>query len=68
MKVKFAESFKLTLALVREQALPLLGLFIVSCCLNVTCEDAMQLLTPKQETERWTLQLGIGIWELKHVY
>jgi hypothetical protein len=64
MKAKFADSLKLTASLLKQQALPLLGLFVVGCTLELTFEDAMQLLTPIQENQRWIMQLILGIWDL----
>lgn len=63
MKAKISKSIRLTMALLREQALPMLGIFIIGCILNLLIEDAMQLQTAAQETQRWVMQLILGLWE-----
>lgn len=63
MKAKISESIRLTSALLREQALLLFGIFIIGCVLNLLIEDAMQLQTASQETQRWVMQLILGLWD-----
>jgi len=58
------DGLKLSTRLVREQFFPLIGVFIVSCSLNITVEDALQLAGPNDETQRWVMQISLGIWGL----
>jgi hypothetical protein len=60
----FRESFPLAWQLLISQLWLLLALLTVSCFLNITAEDAMQLSTPGQDTQRWAMQLTLGIWDL----
>src|SRR6185312_12625643 len=58
------DGLKVSFSLVREQFFPLLGVFVVSCSLNITVEDALQLAGPNDETQRWVMQIALGIWGL----
>ena len=58
------DSIHLSRLLLQEQIWPLLAIFAFSCFINVSIEDAMQLATPADDTQRWVMQLGLGIWDL----
>jgi hypothetical protein len=59
-----SESLSLTSQLLRAQWGPILALFLFSTILNLGTQDAMQLLTQRQETERVVYQLTEGLWSL----
>lgn len=50
--------------LFKRQWLPISVLFLISCVLNFSAEDAMRLYGPADESRRWMIQLAIGLWEL----
>lgn len=58
------ESVQLTRQLIRSQWFPLLIIFGFDCALNISVEDAMQGLAATEETQRWVLQLILGLWDL----
>ena len=58
------DSIRLTGALARQQWLPLGLVFLISCSLNLSIEDAMQNMPSSEETQRWVMQLGLGLWDL----
>jgi hypothetical protein len=60
----FWESYDLSLQLVREQLVPVLILFAISTALNVTVEDSLQALSRTDESQRWVLQLTMGVWDI----
>src|SRR5258708_5234143 len=60
----FAESGRLTALLLRHQALTLGLLLIIGCYIDITAEDAMQSMSPDDETLRLCLLVGQGLWGL----
>jgi hypothetical protein len=50
--------------LLREQISPLAVLFGLSALVNLSLEDALTMLNKTQDTERWMIQLGLGVWDL----
>ncbi len=60
----FAESIRLSRSLLIEQRTPLFCLFALSCFLNITTQDAMQLMGAADDGQRWYVQLGAGLWDL----
>ncbi len=63
-KARTSSSFTLVKQLIGAQAVPLLLLLIINIALNIQVEDATLALGPSDETMRWMLQLGLGVWEL----
>lgn len=61
---RFRDSFALTHILIREQMAPLAVLFIFGAALTITIEDTMLALPRTDDTQRWVLQIGLGLWEL----
>lgn len=58
------QSLNLSRQLIVQQVAPLACLVGLSCFINITAQDALQSIPLTQETERWLLQLGLGIWDL----
>jgi hypothetical protein len=60
----FADSIVFSRRLIVRQWVPLLLLVALSCALNIGSEDAMQLMTGKDDSDRWILQLAMALWDL----
>ena len=58
------DSFHLTARLIAQQWVQLACLFVVGCMVNLTVADALQTLTPTEETQRWVMQLALGLWDM----
>jgi hypothetical protein len=61
---RFKSSFSLCHQLWRVQLTPLLILMAIGSALGIEFEDYLNELSKTQETERWMVQLGMGIWDL----
>lgn len=62
--LQLPESNNLSRQLVREQLAPLAILFVLSCLINLSLEDALNALGRNEDSARWGIQLGLGIWDL----
>jgi hypothetical protein len=62
--LQLGPSFTLTKLLGREQIVPLLVLFAASSFLTITLEDALRTLSQADDSSRWVVQLGMGLWDL----
>lgn len=60
----FKESFGFALRLIRQQAGPLFILFIISCALNLTIQDAMRDGPKLPQGQTIALYVALGIWSL----
>ncbi|MBX3022254.1 MAG: hypothetical protein KF799_11325 [Bdellovibrionales bacterium] len=60
----FANSFSLSMRLVREQLTPLLILFAVSALFTLTSESVLRTLTASDDSSRWVVQVSIGLYDL----
>ncbi len=62
--ITFQKSLKLATELLKNRAFSLLTLFAIGCFFTIAVEESVRALSTTQETERWVLQLSLGLWEL----
>jgi hypothetical protein len=63
-KGSFKGASSLAKDVTRRQLTPLLILFLIGTIVTMQGDDLIQGLTPDQESSRWMVQAGMGLWDL----
>jgi hypothetical protein len=61
---RLKSAFTLAHQLLREQITPLLVLLAIGAALSIQFEDYLNQLSKTEESQRWMVQLAMGLWDL----